>query len=144
MASDKYNVGYGKPPKETRFTKGKSGNPKGRPAGSKNLAATFFKICGEEIKVTERGRIRTMKKGDAILHQLVNKAASGDRAFMRDYFQAYKLFQPSESTEEIVPDLSDRDEKIKANFLKRMERMGKENSEDPSSPSKNQRNKETK
>ena len=26
-----YEVGYGKPPRETRFVKGRSGNPRGRP-----------------------------------------------------------------------------------------------------------------
>jgi hypothetical protein len=37
MAKKEYAVGYGKPPRSTRFAKGKSGNPKGRPKGSKNL-----------------------------------------------------------------------------------------------------------
>ena len=32
----RYEVGYGKPPIEHRFTKGQSGNPNGRPKGSKN------------------------------------------------------------------------------------------------------------
>lgn len=31
-----YEVGYGKPPAETRFKKGQSGNPNGRPKGSRN------------------------------------------------------------------------------------------------------------
>src|SRR5262249_55793626 len=37
MPSDKrhdYKVGYGKPPCQTRFRKGRSGNPKGRAAGA--------------------------------------------------------------------------------------------------------------
>jgi hypothetical protein len=29
--SNSYEVGYGKPPKDTQFKKGSSGNPKGRP-----------------------------------------------------------------------------------------------------------------
>ena len=32
-------VGYGKPPRETRFVKGRSGNPRGRPPGAKSFSA---------------------------------------------------------------------------------------------------------
>jgi hypothetical protein len=35
--SGDYQVGYGKPPKHTQFKPGKSGNPQGRPKGTKNL-----------------------------------------------------------------------------------------------------------
>ena len=35
-AAKSYRVGYGKPPKRTRFKKGHSGNPKGRKKGSRN------------------------------------------------------------------------------------------------------------
>jgi len=31
-----YDVGYGKPPKGGQFQKGQSGNPRGRPKGSRN------------------------------------------------------------------------------------------------------------
>ncbi|MEA2760499.1 MAG: aerobic C4-dicarboxylate transport protein [Methylobacteriaceae bacterium] len=36
VVRDKYDVGYGKPPESTRFTKGCSGNPAGRPRGARN------------------------------------------------------------------------------------------------------------
>ena len=42
------DVGYGKPPKNTRFTKGVSGNPHGRPKGSRNVAAVFAKTLSRE------------------------------------------------------------------------------------------------
>jgi Family of unknown function (DUF5681) len=40
-----YKVGYGKPPKTTRFKKGKSGNPGGRPKGSLNLQRATSQHC---------------------------------------------------------------------------------------------------
>lgn len=132
---DDYEVGYGKPPKEMQFTQGKSGNPKGRPKGSKNLATSFIEVGREVITVTEGGRTRTMTKSDAVVHQLTNKAASGDPRAMREYFQIYKMFQATESVEDISPDLSDRDKDVMKNFLKRMERMGKKRSDESSTPS---------
>ena len=42
-----YAVGFGKPPRRTRFCKGQSGNPKGRPRGAKNLATLMEKVLKE-------------------------------------------------------------------------------------------------
>jgi hypothetical protein len=131
---DDYEVGYGKPPKGTQFAQGRSGSPKGRPKGSKNLATSFIEIGREQITVTEGGRTRTMTKADAIAHQLTNKAASGDFRAMREYFQTYKMFQGSELVEEVAPDLSDRDNGVMKSFLKRMDRMGKKKSDESSIP----------
>lgn len=56
--------------KRTKFIKGRSGNPKGRPKGSRNLASSFAEVSREQITVTEGGRRRTMTKADAILYQV--------------------------------------------------------------------------
>lgn len=71
-------VGFGKPPKHTRFTKGRSGNPKGRPRGSRNASTLLDEALKERVTVSENGRRKKVTKLEAILKQLVNRAAGGD------------------------------------------------------------------
>ena len=81
MPSDKkrdYEVGYSKPPRHTRFTKGQSGNPRGRVPGAKNLKTLLIDALNELVVVTENGGRRTISKGQAIIKQLVNQSAKGD------------------------------------------------------------------
>jgi hypothetical protein len=42
-----YDVGHAKPPKHTRFQPGQSGNPRGRPKGTKNLKTDLIEELGE-------------------------------------------------------------------------------------------------
>ena len=73
-----YEVGYGKPPRHTRFKKGRSGNPRGRPNGSKNLSTLLSETLSEPVIVAENGGQRKISKRRAIIKQLVNQSAKGD------------------------------------------------------------------
>ena len=73
-----YVVGYGKPPLHTRFQKGRSGNPKGRPRGKKNTATLLNAALNASIVVIENGQRKKITKREAILTQLVNKSAAAD------------------------------------------------------------------
>lgn len=73
-----YNVGYGKPPKSGQFTKGKTGNPKGRPKGSKNLKTVLAAELKASITITENGITRNITKREAIVKSIVNRAIKGD------------------------------------------------------------------
>jgi len=73
-----YEVGYGKPPRHTRFKKGQSGNPRGRCAGSKNLSGLLSEALNELVVVAENGGRRKISKRQAIIKQLVNRSAKGD------------------------------------------------------------------
>ena len=81
-----YEVGYGKPPRHTRFSKGQSGNPRGRPRGAKNLNTPLLEVLSEQIIATANGRRRKITKRAAIVTQLVNRAATGDLPAIRTLF----------------------------------------------------------
>jgi hypothetical protein len=72
-----YTVGYGKLPLETRFTPGRSGNPKGRPSARKNLRTEVREALTAPIMVTMDGRKVKMSKRQAMLEKQTAKALSG-------------------------------------------------------------------
>jgi len=71
-----YAANYRKPPVHTRFRKGQSGNPRGRPA--KNLPALLAAARNEKVTVTENGKRRQVTKREAVIAQLVNNSASAE------------------------------------------------------------------
>src|ERR1700731_4466592 len=81
MPSDReldYEVGYRKPPGHTRFTKGRSGNPRGRSPGAKNLKTLLSEALNECVIVSDNGGGRKITKREAIVTQLVNRSATAD------------------------------------------------------------------
>lgn len=71
-------VGYGKPPRHTRFKPGVSGNPRGRPKEAKNLSTLAHEALNEWVVVADNGRRRKISKRQAIITQLVNRSAQAD------------------------------------------------------------------
>lgn len=76
MSSD-YEVGYGKPPKHSRFKKGESGNPKGRPKKSKNLKSLLTGELTAPTAILEDGKRQTVSRVEAIVKAYVSKALKG-------------------------------------------------------------------
>lgn len=73
-----YETGYMKPPKSGQFQPGQSGNPKGRPSGSRNTYKLLDDIVNEKVQITKNGRPVRISKKQAMLLQAVNKAVQGD------------------------------------------------------------------
>jgi hypothetical protein len=77
-----YKVGYSKPPKQSQFKKGTSGNPNGRPRGSKNPATVINKVFWKPVKVTQDGKPTRIPIIELALTRLVTNAAKGDHKAM--------------------------------------------------------------
>lgn len=81
--SEDDKVGKGKPPKKHQFKPGQSGNPKGRPKGSKNIHHVLTKILGEKITITEAGKKKVVTKLEGALRVMVMKAFEGHPLSLR-------------------------------------------------------------
>ena len=76
--TSEYEVGYGKPPKSTRFQPGQSGNPRGRPKGTKNLKTDLIEELQEKIEIREGNRSRKVTKQRAFIKALTNGSIKGN------------------------------------------------------------------
>lgn len=75
-------VGYRRPPMATRFQKGKSGNPKGRPR-NRRREIPYDMLLGQMVTVREEGRERRVTAAEAFILQLTKKGLEGDSASAR-------------------------------------------------------------
>jgi hypothetical protein len=71
-------VGYGRPPTHTRFPKGTSGNPRGRPKGSAGFREIIRKAFMRKATVKEGGKRRKITMMEAAFTKLIGNAANGD------------------------------------------------------------------
>ena len=100
----RYRIGYGKPPKATRFQRGHSGNPKGRPKGRRNLATDLTAELNQQILVQQDGGPRRVTKQRALIHTLLLQALHGDiraTAALLSLYHRIVTEPPDESEQDI-------------------------------------------
>ena len=119
MGDGKYKVGFGKPPKHTRFETGRSGNPKGRPKGARGLKTDLRAELSEKIKVTEHGRTRHLTKQRAVVKALAAKAMRGDPRAMAKLIDLALEIIGVDGDQAAAVKLSESDEALLAEFLAR-------------------------
>ena len=120
-----YAVGYGKPPRHSGFQKGRSGNPKGRPKGSKNFATLLTEALDEKVQVTEDGRRRRIAKRELVIKQLVNKSAAADLRAIKQLTDIVQRIEGRTGAAHPPPSpqaFTAADEEVIAELRKRIER----------------------
>jgi hypothetical protein len=115
-------VGYRNPPEHSRFQKGKSGNPTGRPKGTLNVATVVARTLQEKVAVNENGKRRAVTKLEAAFRKLTNKAITGDLRAV----QLLATLARSAEEREVPEAASDRsldetEDKVFSEILKRIE-----------------------
>ncbi len=98
------SVGYCNPPKHSRFQKGISGNPGGRPKRRPILvdpAGVLEQIDSEEIIVINNGKRKRMPKIEIDFRQLIAKATKGDLRSARLVFK----MADEESQHDVSPEI---------------------------------------
>jgi Family of unknown function (DUF5681) len=75
---DPYEVGFGKPPERTRFKKGRSGNPYGRPPKKPDLYSELTKVLREKITIIVDGQPEKVAVQQALLLRLRDQALRGE------------------------------------------------------------------
>lgn len=81
--SEDYKVGYGKPPKHTRFAPGVSGNPKGKPRKNKTFEEEVQAVLGTRVPITINGRKIWVTKRQLLIEQIINGAINKNPTLMR-------------------------------------------------------------
>jgi len=76
--SDIYEVGYGKPPNNTQFQKGISGNPAGRPKKAPDFYAELIQEANSIITINDKGRRIRITKTHGMAKQLTNQVVTGN------------------------------------------------------------------
>ena len=92
--SDDYKVGYGKPPENTQFKPGHSGNSKGRPKGAKNLKTIVQQEAYDTITIKEGGKSSKVPKVVALIKSTMAKGIQGDPKAANTTFNLIEKFLP--------------------------------------------------
>jgi hypothetical protein len=97
-------VGRGNPPLETRFRKGQSGNPGGRPKGRRaDVPSAFDILFDRTLSVHHSGAKREMTVDEALELKTYQQAIAGERRARRDVLKMIVAREKALSVEQERP-----------------------------------------
>ena len=105
-------VGNKRPPLHSRFKKGESGNPRGRPKGALNFKTDLLAELAEAIVINEGGNRRKITKQRAFVKATVANAIKGDGRAASALAGMIIKHTPVDATEPMTTPLAIEDQAI--------------------------------
>ena len=112
-----YEIGFGRPPKATRFKPGGSGNPRGRPKGSRPVGAVLQEVLRQRIPVTENGRTRRLPALEVMLRRLANEAMRSEPSAVKLMLSLVDRYAEAPEATLSVDEVLAEDQAIIARYL---------------------------
>lgn len=123
-------VGYGQPPRHSRFKPGQSGNPKGRPKAARSLQEQVSEVFLKQRKVMVNGRPVRMPTIRIALSAMVERAMRGDLAALRTIMPLLVRTLDAPDSPKALEILPEDDRQLLADFAAtvadRQKRLGSE------------------
>jgi hypothetical protein len=119
-AGSAYEVGYGRPPLHSRFQKGQSGNPKGKPKGAANYRTDARKFIGTQVKVTIGGKKTIVSKQMAAMMVLWDQVMKRDARALARFLDLAREVNNEDIANIATTMQSEEDAKIMENLKARL------------------------
>jgi len=91
-----HETGFGKPPAHTRFKRGQSGNPSGRPKGAARLDSIIKAELEGTVRITIDGKCREISRREAMVRRTFAKALRGDIRAAEIFLKHLRKREPPE------------------------------------------------
>jgi hypothetical protein len=117
-------VGYGRPPVSTRFKPGQSGNPRGRPKGSKSLNQVLLQALNRRVPDPRRGGRRRVSMIELIFEGIVLGAARREPPMVRILLALMNQLAATDVPASELEELRAGDREILNEFIASVTAMG--------------------
>jgi hypothetical protein len=113
-AQREFEVGYGRPPKVSRWRRGQSGNPSGKRKGAKNWVTVLNEMMLQKIPMWENGKRRNISVLEGLLLAQRNSGLKGNlkaAAFLLKQLAATEVAHAAqrEVSPRITPDMTPKE-----------------------------------